>query len=310
MTRRARTTPGTNAGSFAPQARAEEDGVSLAPPGVPGDPGPGLVKPVTCRKCGGDGSFTYSSGAPGVCAPCGGRGQVEGDRGARAARKARQEAAASLYQAAGAHSMRAAYGFTHLRENEPERFEKALASHLAGRTDEVAAALDAYQLGLEMEKNPRLRAMQEIKTWEPPFDGLDTREGAFDKCKYVSASFAADMRARGYDVTWVQVKGMIPERPDAHPSMKDIDQEHWHHYVTRVTLPGPLDGNGVPTEDQVHYVDWTARQFSPEASYPLVTPTQHYERMWSEVYEIDDAANADAVQKYLSSTGHGRGARR
>src|SRR5690606_26186831 len=156
----------------------EANGVDLAPAVLPPDPGPDPVKPVTCRKCRGDGTYTYASGVPGICAPCSGSGQVEGDKGARDARRIRQEAAAALHRLASDHSVRATHGFQRLREQEPERFVKALASMLAGR-DDVAQALHVYDLEAEKARNPRLRVMEEIKAWEPPFDGLDTRDGAF-----------------------------------------------------------------------------------------------------------------------------------
>lgn len=110
------------------------------PPIVP----PGLVAPKTCRKCRGGGDFTYASGAPGVCAPCSGTGQVESDRATIAARRDRQEADSAFYRAF-ATNYKTQWTVSMLREHEPERYEKALGSFLndhPGLSDALVAFYD------------------------------------------------------------------------------------------------------------------------------------------------------------------------
>jgi hypothetical protein len=101
-----------------------------------------LVKPGKCRRCKGDGYRDWRPAA-GVCYGCGGTGEVETDRATIAARKAFQAAAIALGKAAAAHSPWASSGLTNLGCAEPERYNRAVASFAAGRTD-VLDALDTY----------------------------------------------------------------------------------------------------------------------------------------------------------------------
>lgn len=162
MTKRAKTTPASNAGSFAPTQRNESTGIDL---GVPAPVPPGLLKPVKCRKCRGTGDYQYASGVVGACAPCTGLGVVEGDRARIAHSKARAAAMDSFYRlTVGNHKV--AWAVDDLRRNEPERFEKALASYMAGRPDLSDALLAHYA-----EKNPSLPPSEIAKDWAT-FDNL------------------------------------------------------------------------------------------------------------------------------------------
>lgn len=47
-----------------------------------------MVKPITCRKCKGSGTFVSASGMPDSCSWCVGAGVVEGDKATNDRRKA------------------------------------------------------------------------------------------------------------------------------------------------------------------------------------------------------------------------------
>jgi hypothetical protein len=101
-----------------------------------------LVKPGRCRRCKGKGDGTWRPQG-GFCYGCGGTGLVETDPATIAAAKARQEAASALASAASGHSVWASMGLTNLACAEPERYDRAIESFAAGRTD-VLDALAAY----------------------------------------------------------------------------------------------------------------------------------------------------------------------
>lgn len=101
-----------------------------------------LVRPATCRRCSGTG-FVDARPNAGLCYACSGAGEVESDRAAIAARKARAELRRQLGHAAFEHSVHAHYGLNLLEQNEPERLTRAMASFAAGHPG-VLAALEAY----------------------------------------------------------------------------------------------------------------------------------------------------------------------
>lgn len=174
MTRRAKSTAASNAGSYATARRAEAhldltgdqaDQDDSSSPAYVGPVPAGRVKPVTCRKCKGGGDYTYAAGGVGACAPCSGTGQVEGDRGRIAHMKARSALVASFHDlGVGNHKVLWAIG--DLRENEPDRYEKALASHAAGRPD-LVGALEAHYA----QANPPAPNREVNTTWKK-FDDL------------------------------------------------------------------------------------------------------------------------------------------
>jgi len=105
-----------------------------------------FVKAKKCSRCAGTGMVggpVVVNGIPGACFKCQGEGEVEGDRTAIAAAKARVEVRTALGRAALNHSFEAHVGLGLLEKNEPARLEKALASFKAGRTD-LLDALAAY----------------------------------------------------------------------------------------------------------------------------------------------------------------------
>lgn len=93
---------------------------------------------------------------------------------------------------------------------------------------------------------------------------------AFNSCKAVSASFVEWARRHDLDASLVQLEGS-PEYPDAFSPWKEIPRERRLHYVAKI---GDL------------YVDWTARQFCPDAPVPLVTT----ESGWDKEFEIGGAS--------------------
>jgi hypothetical protein len=120
--------------------------------------------------------------------------------------------------------------------------------------------------------------------WSPPQSGLDTREGSFDQCKHTSAEYTSFLRQQGLAAEWVQTYGVIDDHPAAHPKWHTLDRKRWSHYITRVRN---TDGTHV-------YVDWTARQFDPEAAYPVIADDS-YSDGWLAEYPLTDAA----LDRYL-----------
>jgi hypothetical protein len=114
-----------------------------------------LVKPITCRKCKGSGTFSYVSGMLGTCSSCCGEGVVEGDKATNAAHKAAGEEyrriypillrlANSSFRTAG--MLLLAYdALPLLKKNEPTRYAKAVASIEAGHPGVVKALAEYYQ---------------------------------------------------------------------------------------------------------------------------------------------------------------------
>lgn len=112
-----------------------------------------LVRPVTCRGCGGRGFINLASGAIGHHFICGGTGQVEGDRKTIAATKARIAHRGKIINALqdlanaskkGWRISHAIDGFDMLGRREPERAAKAEASILRGHPDVYFALADYY----------------------------------------------------------------------------------------------------------------------------------------------------------------------
>lgn len=109
---------------------------------------------VKCRRCSGTGVY----GNTGVCFGCDGTGRLTctrytpAEKAAISARRLRttralEQIKARAQELAGKNSRfewDVRYGFTALRDSEPERFTKMLDSLDAGRLDHVIDALAAY----------------------------------------------------------------------------------------------------------------------------------------------------------------------
>jgi hypothetical protein len=104
----------------------------------------------------------------------------------------------------------------------------------------------------------------DLSGFEPEVD-VETPALAFDSCKAVSEQFVTWACGRGLQAEMVQLAGS-PDFADALPEWWLVPADMRLHYVVRV---GSV------------YVDWTARQFDPEAPVPLVT-TSHG---WRNEYE-------------------------
>lgn len=120
-----------------------------------------LVKPVTCRGCGGKGYIIMASGSIGHHFICDGTGQVESDRKTIAAHKAkvarRGQIISRLQDLGNAHKKgyriaHAIDGFDMLGRREPERAAKAEASILRGHSEVFLALADYYVAHREEER--------------------------------------------------------------------------------------------------------------------------------------------------------------
>lgn len=125
-----------------------------------------MVKPITCRKCKGSGTFIRASGMPDHCWPCLGAGVVEGDRATNDARKARQAELTRVYPLIQALARKvpifnrtfstsaASDALTILADKEPARYAKAIASLDAGHPRVVQALSDYFFANRAPEKRP------------------------------------------------------------------------------------------------------------------------------------------------------------
>lgn len=115
-----------------------------------------LVKPITCRKCKGSGTFMRASGMPDYCSWCVGAGVVEGDKATNDRREALQAEATRVYPLIQAlarkapifnrtFSTSAAFdALAILADKEPDRYAKAIASLDAGHPRVVQALSDYF----------------------------------------------------------------------------------------------------------------------------------------------------------------------
>jgi hypothetical protein len=115
-----------------------------------------MVKPITCRKCKGSGTYMRASGMPDSCSWCVGAGVVEGDKATNDARKARQAEFTRLYPILMELARKAPiFGRTFstsaafdalalLADKEPARYAKAVASLEAGHPQVVQALSDYF----------------------------------------------------------------------------------------------------------------------------------------------------------------------
>lgn len=147
----------------------------------------------------------------------------------------------------------------------------------------AASARPESSIRLAVTEQPTCADLS-LPDWSPPSD-TSTPTGAFSRCKDTSAEYTSFLRTHGIDAEWVHVIGPRREFPDADARWKTVAQERWQHYLTRVTGPGGDE----------HYVDWTARQFDPNAMHPHITAV--IDDQWAQTYPVD----ADTVDHYLSS---------
>lgn len=125
-----------------------------------------LVKPVTCKGCGGKGYIILASGSIGHHFICDGTGQVESDRKTIAATKARIERRGKIITALQNLATKenryrishAIDGFDMLGRREPDRQVKAARSILAGRPDVLIALADYYMANRPLEEAERAAA--------------------------------------------------------------------------------------------------------------------------------------------------------
>ena len=118
-------------------------------------------------------------------------------------------------------------------------------------------------------------------SWRPAHAGLEevaTRDGAFDRCKDVSALHALALAGEGHAVTWIQVFGATTDLPypDAYGLWHTLERDRWCHFVACVR---DLDGAELA-------IDYTWRQFEPSSPWPLTQSREDFERSWRAVHEV------------------------
>ena len=160
---------------------------------------------------------------------------------------------------------------------------QAPAARRPRHADGRFAAYDTAEADVELTTGPSPEdVLAGLPEWTPPA-GTDTRAGAFDRCKKTSADYTRFLRDHGVDAEWVQLYAATRSYPDSDPRWHGIERTFWGHYVTRVGE---------------HYIDFTMRQFDPEAGHPHVTPVRSGD--WEDEYPIAE----DALDHYLATTRH------
>ena len=95
-----------------------------------------------------------------------------------------------------------------------------------------------------------------------------TPRGAYANCLALSAGYTAWLRARGVPAGILVARGSRVAFPTAAGRWPDCDPEDYAHWVT-------FTGD--------HCVDWTRRQFQPDADWPAVLPVDALGGAWRDV---------------------------
>jgi hypothetical protein len=95
-----------------------------------------------------------------------------------------------------------------------------------------------------------------------------TPRGAYANCLALSGRFAAWLRSRGVLCSMVRAAGYRGSLDTAAGRWPHADPRSFEHWITVV------DGFAI---------DWTARQFDPEAAWPSVTPVADLRAAWEQV---------------------------
>jgi hypothetical protein len=96
---------------------------------------------------------------------------------------------------------------------------------------------------------------------------LDHR-AVFDTCKATTKEFAEFLSQHGVASRIVQVHGAKLDYPEAHKKWKSMNPEHWIHYLV---LIGDKS------------IDWTQRQYSPQAAVPEILDKSELPQRWEKL---------------------------
>lgn len=143
-----------------------------------------LVKPVTCKGCGGKGYIMLASGSIGHHFICDGTGQVESDRKTIAATKARIARRGQIITAlqnlatkeTRYRTSHAIDGFDMLGRREPDRQAKAERSIFAGHPDVFLALADYYVANRDQDRAERAVESHKPETAESNTDTTTNTE--------------------------------------------------------------------------------------------------------------------------------------
>ena len=111
--------------------------------------------------------------------------------------------------------------------------------------------------------------LRHIDDFRKHFPSLQTRDGAYNKCKFVTMELCKWLRNRNIRAIPVHIQGTDKSKyPEAHQDWQDKRGSQWTHYVVKV-------GNYV--------YDLTARQFGPQEDLVKITRYQDLQGRWDTV---------------------------
>jgi hypothetical protein len=119
--------------------------------------------------------------------------------------------------------------------------------------------------------NPALDALLKDVAKLKTFAALATPEGSFDRCKNTATWLVAKARTRGLAARVVQLADDELERTKMDPRWQSCATIY--HYVPEIA--------GL-------VVDFTARQFDPQAAFPVICPLTDLRSDWGSAYDSDD----------------------
>ena len=111
---------------------------------------------------------------------------------------------------------------------------------------------------------------KEIRRIKKALPSLATKEGSYNKCKFISYELCTRLRSMGVNARMVHIGGCSEDRPNAHSKWTNKDPAKWSHYCIRI-------GTTV--------IDMTAKQFGEEFAYPLVTTMTELRKSWELVHD-------------------------
>ena len=164
---------------------------------------------------------------------------------------------------------------THVWKNPDREPTEHSAARLGALGTGVARLDSAVSTGVQGAAYEVM--MDDVEAWQPTISGLDTPEGAYDRCRQVAADVTHHLEMAGYEAENVCVRGAQVDYPQSVEQWKKYEPEFLTHYVTRV----------VGDDGRAFYVDYTARQFEPDADFPMVMAADEYEARWDNVWAMD-----------------------
>lgn len=138
-----------------------------------------------------------------------------------------------------------------------------------------------------------MKTVQElIEAFRPRADyDWSEQRTAVGCCFEASTRFAEFARSMGYRARDLQLRGLrnaLTIYPHCARYWQDIDGENWNHHLTQV-YPNL-------------FVDWTVRQYEPDAPFPHVYRSLVTIRQWQEIWVEETFDGGIYVPHWIMST--------